>query len=125
MKIKKVAILLIICICFACLIPARTFATDIDTIISGMKDVPNVNAGSTSGKIGSVLNAVIRLIQVAGTGVSVLTVTMLGIKYMLASTSEKADIKKMAMPIIVGCVLLFAAVNLVGIIASVGNGLNE
>lgn len=43
---------------------------------------------------------------------------------MLASSSEKADIKKQAVPIVVGCVILFAAVNLVAIVASIGSGMN-
>lgn len=43
---------------------------------------------------------------------------------MLASSSEKADIKKQAMPIVIGCVILFAAVNLVAIVASIGAGMN-
>lgn len=42
---------------------------------------------------------------------------------MLASAGEKADIKKQAMPVIVGCVILFAAVNLVAIVASIGTNL--
>ncbi len=124
MKIKKIVIFLMICACFACMMPAKVSADDIDTLINQMQDVPKVEAGSTGGQIGSVINAIIKLIQIAGTGVSVVIVTVLGIKYMLASSSEKADIKKMATPIIVGCVLLFAASNLVAIIASVGDGLN-
>lgn len=125
MKIKKIVIFLLICTCFACIVPTKVSATDyIDTIIDDMKDVNKVEDGSTSGKIGSVINAVIRLIQIVGTAVSVIIVTILGIKYMLASSSEKADIKKMATPIVVGCVLLFAASNLVAIIAGIGDGLN-
>ncbi len=52
-------------------------------------------------------------------------VTMLGIKYMLASSNEKADIKKQAIPIVIGCTLLFAAVNVVAIIAELGMSLNS
>ena len=69
------------------------------------------------------MNAVVGLIQIAGTGISVLIVTILGIKYMFASSSDKADIKKMAMPIIIGCVLLFGAVNLVAAVAGIGAAL--
>ena len=35
----------------------------------------------------------------------------------LASPSEKADVKKQILPILIGCLLLFGAVNLVAIIS--------
>lgn len=123
MKLKKIVVILILCIGFISIVPKETFATDISSITNGMQNVGQVKSPEEN-KITKVLNAVIRLIQVAGTGISVLVVTILGAKYMLASASEKADIKKTAMPIIIGCVLLFAATNLVSIIAGIGNGLN-
>lgn len=144
MKIEKIVILLMLCVIFTFLIPGIVLAYDvlidqsgrfekdkavktssdttIESIESGMKNVNQVNTKDS--KVAKILNSVIKLIQIAGTGISVLMVTMLGIKYMLASSSEKAEIKKTAMPIIIGCVLLFAAVNLVGIVASVGDSLN-
>jgi len=96
------------------------------TLKYGMKTISTADTHATSGgsKIVEIINGFIKLIQVAGSGVAVIVVTILGVKYMLASAGEKADIKKQAMPIVVGCVILFAAVNLVGIVASIGSGLN-
>lgn len=94
-----------------------TFAkSDINTVISGMKNVTSIENAGTSG-IGGVFNAVIGVIQYAGSGIALIVVTICGIKYMLASSQEKADIKKQITPIVIGCFLLFAAVNIVGIIA--------
>ena len=42
---------------------------------------------------------------------------MLGIKYMQASPSDKADTKKQILPILIGCLLVFGAVNLVAAVA--------
>ncbi len=123
MKIKKVLILLMLCLSFLCIMPKQALATvdaDISGVISGMEKVKQATG---TGRIARVLNAVIKLIQIAGTGISVLMVTMLGVKYMLSSSSEKAEIKKSMQPILIGCVLLFAAVNLVAVIASVGASL--
>lgn len=93
----------------------NVYATDVNSIISSMAGTSNM---ATDGNgIKSAINNVIGLIQVAGTGISVVVVTMLGIKYLLASPSEKADVKKQIAPILIGCVLLFGAVNLVAIIA--------
>ncbi len=124
MRLKKVIILLVLCMIFICLIPKKTLATTItDGNLKNIVENPkmkDVGKATTGGRIQKVLNTVIKLIQLAGTAVSVIMVTMLGIKYMLSSSTEKAEIKKTAMPIIIGCVLLFAAVNLVGIIADIG-----
>lgn len=94
---------------------ANVYATDVNAIISSMEGTSDM---ATDGNgIKNALNNVIGLIQVAGTGISVVVVTMLGIKYLLASPSEKADVKKQIAPILIGCVLLFGAVNLVAIVA--------
>ena len=95
----------------------------VTTIIGLMKDTAGqMDIGN--GGIKDSINNVIGLIQVAGTGISVIVVTMLGIKYLLASPSEKADVKKQITPILIGCVLLFGAVNLVAIIADFSGVLN-
>lgn len=127
MKIKKCSMILCIICLMMIVIPVTTFAkgksTGIGGIKEGMKNVGTTSVDTSSG-IGMVINTAIRLIQVAGSGIALIMVTMLGIKYMLASANEKADVKKQAVPIIIGCVLLFAAVNIVAIIADVGDGLN-
>ena len=77
-----------------------------------MKNVNDFNDIDESDKIKDVANTVIGLLQIAGTGIALIVVTMLGIKYILASPSEKADVKKQIAPILIGCILLFGAVNL-------------
>jgi len=87
----------------------------VNTIISSMNGTSTM---ATDGNgIKSAINNVIGLIQVVGTGISLIVVTMLGIKYLLASPSEKADVKKQILPMLIGCVVLFGAVNVVAISA--------
>ena len=86
--------------------------------ITGVSDVINAmsgtsNSASSDNAFGKILNTMIGLLQVAGTGISIITVSVLGIKYLLASPSEKADTKKAILPIVIGCVLLFGAVNII------------
>lgn len=85
-----------------------------------MKNVTTPDGGDSG--VASAINNVIGLFQFAGTGIAVFVVTALGIKYMLAAPSEKADVKKNIMPIIIGCILLFGAVNIVSIILTVSDG---
>lgn len=89
----------------------------IGQIINGMSQASTINPADINTGIGNTINNVIGLLQLAGTGIAVIIVTMLGIKYILASPSEKADTKKAIMPILIGCILLFGAVNLVAVVA--------
>lgn len=121
----KVLLIIMIFLLIGIAVPKKTFAAetiDATSIIDAMKEVNEVTDDDT--KVGKVLNGIIKLIQYAGTGISIITVTWLGIKYMVASANEKADLKKQGIPIVIGCVLLFGASNLVGIIADLGNDLN-
>jgi type IV secretory pathway VirB2 component (pilin) len=85
-----------------------------------MNGVQNMESTDGSG-VGAVLNTAIGLLQIAGTGIAVITVTLLGAKYMLSSVDQKAEIKNKATPIVIGCVILFGAVNLVAMIADFTN----
>ncbi len=111
---KKVVSLLVILLTISIIFEISTvYAADtgVTKIIGSMEGTSNpVEAGGT--KVGGVINNVIGLLQVVGTGISIIVITILGIKYILASPGEKADIKKSAIPIVIGCVLLFGAVNL-------------
>lgn len=113
---KTILLLGLILIISVFVFTTKVYASDVTKIIesmNGTSDMTQVDGNRISGT----LNNVIGLIQVAGTGISVVVVTMLGIKYILASPSEKADVKKQIAPILIGCVLLFGAVNLVAIVA--------
>ncbi len=95
-----------------------TYATDITdgtSVISAMEGSSDMSSSDNS--IGDIINTVIGLLQVAGTGIAVVIVSFLGIKYLLASPSEKADTKKSILPIVIGCVLLFGAVNLMAAVS--------
>lgn len=104
---------LLISISFSIYTYASSSITDTGAIISAMSDAKPSNMATGSGSnIPKIINTIIGLLQVAGTGISIIVVTILGIKYLMASPSEKADTKKSILPIIIGCVLLFGAVNL-------------
>ena len=51
-----------------------------------------------------------------GTIVSVSTMTIIGIKYVIASSDEKAEYRERMIPYFIGAVLLFGASNIVNII---------
>lgn len=114
MRSKKILIILMTILILLTIFQTISFGADddIDAIKAKLKDVNDEVA--EQGKIGEVINIIIGLLQIAGTGISLIVVTMLGLKYILASPSEKADVKKQIAPIIIGCTLLFGAVQLMG-----------
>lgn len=128
MKKKKCLIVILVAMFLVVAFSGRVLASgdeNVESLISGMGNINQVETGDGMGsRIRYVLNAVIKLIQIVGSGIAIIMVIMLGMKYMLASPGEKADYKKIAVPILIGCVLLFAASNIAGIIADVGMELN-
>lgn len=109
---RKMSIISIIIIILLTVISLQTISYASEDIKTAMKNVNDFNDIDESDKIKYVANTVIGLLQIAGTGIALIVVTMLGIKYILASPSEKADVKKQIAPILIGCILLFGAVNL-------------
>ena len=64
-------------------------------------------------------SVVLGIVQAVGYTVSVITATIVGIKYLLTSPDGKAEIKKQAYTYLIGCVLLFAGTTFVTIIVKV------
>ncbi len=62
------------------------------------------------------MGTAINTIKIVGTGTAIVMITYMGIKYMMAAPSEKAEFKKSASIYIVGAVLIFAATNILAII---------
>ena len=55
--------------------------------------------------------------RIVGAGVAIIMIIAVAIKYMSAAPGERADIKKHAVPFVVGAIVLFASSGILGIIA--------
>lgn len=117
-----VCVLIITLICGVINVYAES---DMSEIVDLMQNTSRLSGDANKSGIVKSINDIIGLLQIVGTGISVIVTTMLGIKYMIASPSEKADVKKQIMPILTGCVLLFGAVNLMGLVATFTQVLNK
>ena len=71
---------------------------------------------STSQNLG---NKIIGIVQAIGSIASVLALVIIGIKYMLGSTEERAEYKSSMLPYLIGIFFLFFASNIVSIIYNV------
>ena len=72
--------------------------------------------GTAANKVTDISQNIIGIVQVVGTAAAVVMLVVLGIKYVVASASEKAEIKKSAPIYVVAAVFIFAAVNILAII---------
>lgn len=105
MKRKLITFLVVIVIAML-LIPSSIYAK-MDTDIS-----INVSAAQSSQTI---TQRVLGTMQVIGSAVSVIALIIIGIRYMISSTEEKANMKGVIGYYVAGAVLVFATSNVVGL----------
>ena len=71
---------------------------------------------SGSDKIRSILGTILSVVRTIAVGISIIIITFLGIKYMSAAPSEKANIKNQLITFTIGAVVVVGAVNIIGIV---------
>lgn len=112
---KKVNKILIICIItfiiigFIGIIPSLAFSPDTYN--------PNPSADNPTFNVG--ISKIMGVIQFLGGIAGVLTLAIIGLKYLLTSPEGKADYKANMLPYIIGAVLLLGGSALIKLIASV------
>ena len=86
-------------------------------------DITPSTSPSGESQINDVGRNIIGIVRAVGIVISVVVLAIIGIKYMLGSTEEKAEYKKTFMPYIVGAILVFAASVLANVIYNFAIGL--
>ena len=126
MKSKKIILSVLIFILLMCIFSATVYADGGSTVESLVEDMKGkgISSGdpSTDNGIVKAINNILGLIQVAGTVVALIAVSLLGIKYMLASVEEKAEIKKYLIGAVIGGILVFGGTGIAKILASFSEG---
>ena len=121
-SVKKVMVVLIIfALLFAILNCNEVFAYDMMATIQAQADATADDSVTKS--VTNISGAVITIARVICAAVAVAMLAILGMKYMSAAPSEKADIKKHAVVYIVGAVVMFACTGILGIIQQFAAGL--
>lgn len=65
-----------------------------------------------------IIMKIVGVIQIVGTFVAVGASIYLGIRYVLSSVDEKADIKKKLIPFVIGVIIFYGATGILQLIAS-------
>lgn len=93
---------------------------DVDTIFAGSEF-----SGSESGDkaieegtnlAAGIINNAIAIVQILGLGIAMIMLFSLGMKYMVGSVEEKAEVKKHALVYVVGAVIFFSATGILEIL---------
>ena len=100
-----------------------TFAVAIPDM-SGVSGIEGVAAGSgQAGELGKGINIILGIVETLGTGSLIISITVMGIKYLAAGPNEKVDVKKQMFPWLIGSILLFSAAKVVDLIAELSKDL--
>lgn len=99
-----------------------TNTTASDLIINPDNYKPTEVKGEDLGTGKSKAEKLIGIITTIGIIVSISSVMILGIKYMVGSIEERAEYKKTMLPVLIGMILLFGTSTILNIINAVING---
>lgn len=122
---KKILMKIILLISIAILLISmfyNCYAADVISQFDGK--IANTNSGATNGatKIRAIMSIVLEVVRNVGAGLAVLIIIVIGCKYIIASAGERADIKKNAVPYVIGVVVLFASSGIAGILKEFAEG---
>lgn len=109
---KLLSAVIILMFLLILIFPTEVFATDnlIKKANDFLKKGQKVENVINTNQLQTTSNYVYNLILAIGIGISVIVGAIIGIKIIMATTAEeKAKIKEMIIPYIVGCIILFAA----------------
>ena len=94
-----------------------------DVTIGKVTDKAKDNSGAAQ-SVNNIIGAILTVAQVVGTGVAVIMLVVLAIKYIAAAPGDKAEIKKHAVVYVVGAVVLFAASSILGIVKNFASNIS-
>ena len=95
-------------------------AEDLNGMYASAKD----DSGAATA-VNSIIGSIITIVQVVGTGVAIIMLIVLAIKYISAAPGDKADIKKHAVVYVVGAIVLFAATGILQIVKNFAGNVND
>ena len=118
-KIISVIIILIIMFNFNI-----SYASDISDVFDGGNNF--ISAGQQSGAkldddtLEKTSDMIYNILLVLGMGIAVIISGILGIKFMMGSVEEKAQVKDQLIPFVIGCIVIFGAFSIWKIVVTFG-----
>lgn len=119
LKFKQIFAIISIAICIFCILPLSfVSATNFDFSYYNGGSAESLSNNHANNIAKKTMGLGINVIRIVATGISVVMLSYIGIKYMMAAPGEKAEFKKSASIYILGAILIFAAGNILTIIVN-------
>ena len=122
MKKKKVLCLIVSILLFLGMFTFQirsVYAYDFNAAITSVD-----TAGTTSNletKTKTIMGSIVNVTRIIGTGIALIMLLVIAIKYMTGAPADKADYQKKAIPFVVGAVILFSSTNILKLIYDFAN----
>lgn len=116
---KKIFISLIMIMLVISFISTISFAEDGVTVATQFGG--KTPDGDTQNAAVNILGSILAVVRTVGVIIAVAILMIIGIKYIIASAGDRADIKKYAVKYIIGALILFAASGLITIAQNIIN----
>lgn len=100
---KVITVIMVVLLLVSVAMPVLANST-----IGGIDVSPSANPAGKD-DISRIGRDIIAIVRIVGIILSVIILSILGIKYMMGSAAEKAEYKKTLIPYVVGAALIFAA----------------
>ena len=117
-KTKKICVSILI---VALLVCAFASFSEVNATGALEKFTGEISDKTAKDGVTNITSTVLNIVRYAGTGIALIMLTFIFIKYMLSAASERAELKKNLIPFTIGAVVLFAASNIVGLMKTVAD----
>lgn len=118
-KREKITIIAIIAMVFIMILTTTVQADSIVDPITDPSRYDPTGGSVDNGRVAQMGSTIVGIIRTVGSVVAIIALVILGLKYMLGSTAEKAKYKESMIPYIIGMVMLLASVNILNILYKV------
>lgn len=122
-KAMRLVILIISALCIFSLITPKYAFADIDAGSFNPYDIDK--NGVDQKTVTKYANNVYSILYIVAIVISVITLMILGLKYIIGSATDKADYKKTLIPVLIGIFIVACITSILGVIASFGGSIND
>ena len=105
------------------IIPITVYSSDVITNPGGYRPSDQLT-GTSASKIESITSKILTVLSNIGIVVSVVSISIVGVKYMAGSLEEKAKYKESMFPYVVGIILVFGISSVVKALQAIGEKIN-
>ena len=117
MKKKIIKILCVIAVILGIALSTHVvLASDVTGLFDGTAEGGGVDPSKGIALTTDVIGKILSVIRIVAVSLAIVVLTFLGIKYMLAAPSEKAEIKKQYITFVIGVIVFVAATTILDLI---------